>query len=345
MIHAFVIVGALVASLGQPATTPAPATSSPAPKAAPSPANTAPVRLGVLTFNLRYGTADDKANAWPNRKDQVFDILNDDRLEIIGLQEALRAQLDDIHGACPKLAEIGVGRDDGKTKGEYSAILYRTDKWKPTKSGNFWLSETPDVAGSKSWKTACTRICTWARFEKTTTSEDGKARIFWVFNTHMDHVSADARLNGAKLIAKHIAERGDDSPFVLTGDFNSGENEEAARFFLFPLANQSPVGALLDSFRLIHPEAEDINTYHGFDPTKLTGKKIDYILVPQGTDPIAAWIDRRFKQGPPIVCPSDHFPVGAIFDLPAHVVANMGVGAGGSPASGQSDQPAKTSGH
>jgi len=265
--------------------------------------------VGVLSFNIRYGTAPDKENAWPHRKGQVFDILNDDRLDFAGLQEALRAQLDDIHAACPKLGETGVGRDDGKTKGEYSAILYRTDRWKPVKTGTFWLSETPEVAGSKSWKTACTRICSWGRFERADTHA-----ILWVFNTHMDHVSAEARLNGAKLIAARIAKRGDAEPFVLTGDFNSGEDEEAARYFLSPptlTADSSHIGKLLDTFRVLRADDKEFNTFHAFDPTKKVGKKIDYILVPPDTKVIDAWIDRRSKDGR---APSDHFPVGAIIE-------------------------------
>jgi endonuclease/exonuclease/phosphatase family metal-dependent hydrolase len=359
----FIIAAAALACLGQspaprsePPASPPPAKSPAAPAAAPQPKTddippfVAPVRLGIVTFNIRYGTADDKANAWPNRKDQVFEILNDDHVEVFGLQEALRSQLDDIHGACPKLAEIGVGRDDGKTKGEYSAILYRTDKWKPTKSGTFWLSKTPDVPGSKSWKTACTRICTWARFQNASDTNDGKQRIFWVFNTHLDHVSADARLNGAKLIARRIAERGDNMPFVLTGDFNSGENEPAAQYFTFGKVgdDRSPLGPLVDTFRIVHPEALDVKTYHGFDPTQFVGKKIDYILTPQGIEPIAAWIDRRFKQGPPIVCPSDHFPVGAIFDLPSPLPPlnqDPQGGTGASPANEKPDEHTKNSGH
>jgi endonuclease/exonuclease/phosphatase family metal-dependent hydrolase len=228
-------------------------------------------------------------------------------------------QLDEIHTACPKLGEIGVGREDGKTKGEYSAILYRTDKWKPVKSGTFWLSEKPEEPGSKSWKTACTRVCTWAEMEQVNAKEGNAPRKFWIFNTHMDHISAEARLNGAKLIAKRIAERGDGMPFVVTGDFNSDEKEEAARYFTAPPVEgeaKSPIGPLLDTFRMVNPAAEDCCTFHAFDPTKRVGKKIDYILVQPGAATVSAWIDWRHVEGPPAVSPSDHYPVGAVVDLP-----------------------------
>jgi endonuclease/exonuclease/phosphatase family metal-dependent hydrolase len=307
----------LLAMLGQPNGN-VPASPAPDSKEA-AVSNDMPLRLGVVTFNIRYGTADDKENAWPKRKEQVFAILRDEHVEVFGLQEALRMQLDEIHAACPKLGEIGVGREDGKTKGEYSAILYRTDKLKPVKSGTFWLSEKPEEPGSKSWKTACTRVCTWARFEEMNAKEGRSPRAVWVFNTHMDHVSAEARLNGAKLIAKRIAERGDSTPFVVTGDFNSDEGHPAARYFTAPPMEgdgKSPIGVMLDTFRMVNPEAKDCCTFHGFHPTKQEGEKIDYILVQPGAMAISAWIDRRHVDGPPMVSPSDHYPVGAIVDLP-----------------------------
>ncbi len=302
------VIASFAAAVGQPS-----AGSGQLSADSPVAAQVAPLRVGVLTFNIRYGTAPDKENAWPKRKEQVFEILRDGRLEIVGLQEALRGQLDDIHAACPKLGEIGVGRDDGKAKGEYAAILYNTEKWRPGKSGTFWLSETPEKPGSMSWKTACTRVCTWARMEQVV--GEGKAgRVLWVFNTHLDHVSAEARLNGAKLIAKKITERGDSEPFVLTGDFNSGEDEEAAGYFLAPPSegeDKSPLGNLVDTFRVLHADAKEFGTFQEFDPKRIVGKKIDYVLVRPGTTVIESWIDRRNKEGR---TPSDHFPVGAIVE-------------------------------
>lgn len=288
-----------------------PATTVSAPQQVGAPAA---LRAGVLTFNIRYGTAPDGENAWPKRKELVFEILQDERLSVIGVQEALREQLDDIKRACPKLGEIGVGREDGKQDGEYSAILYRTDVWKPLKSGTFWLSETPEVPGSKSWKTACTRVCTWARLERVGCLEDGRPCVLWVFNTHMDHVSAEARLNGARLIAKRIGERGDSHPFVLTGDFNSNENEEAARYFTAPPREGkfvSPIGVLVDTFRVLHADDKEGGTFQEFDPKRTLGKKIDYVLVMPGTKVVESWIDRRSKDGR---APSDHFPVGAVVE-------------------------------
>ena len=135
-----------------------------------------------------------------------------------------------------------------------------------------------------------------------------------VYNTHMDHVSAEARLNGARLIAKRIGERGDSQPFVLTGDFNSGESEEAARYFIDPPREgkgASPIGPLADTFRVLHAEEKEFGTFQEFDPKRTLGKKIDYVLVTPGTKVIEAWIDRRSREGR---VPSDHFPAGAVVE-------------------------------
>jgi endonuclease/exonuclease/phosphatase family metal-dependent hydrolase len=120
--------------------------------------------LNVMTFNIRYGTANDGANHWKNRKEMVCDVLRKYRSDLVGVQEALRFQLDYIREEVPGYALIGVGREDGKTKGEYSAILYRSKRLEVNESGTFWLSDTPEIPGSITWGNACTRICTWGRF-------------------------------------------------------------------------------------------------------------------------------------------------------------------------------------
>ncbi|MEN6427543.1 MAG: endonuclease/exonuclease/phosphatase family protein [Phycisphaerales bacterium] len=120
--------------------------------------------LIVMTFNIRYGSADDKQDSWPNRREMVYDVLRRHDPDVVGLQEALRFQIDEIRAALPQYGEIGVGREDGKTEGEYSAILYRKDHLALDDSGTFWLSDTPEVPGSISWNSACRRVCTWGRF-------------------------------------------------------------------------------------------------------------------------------------------------------------------------------------
>lgn len=282
--------------------------------------------VGVLTFNIRYANRADGENAWAKRKGWVCEILSDERLGIIGVQEALRPQLDDIRAACPKLGEVGVGREDGKEKGEYAAILYHTDQWSVEKSGTFWLSEKPEEPGSKSWKTACTRVCTWALLKETAPREGKTARVVWVFNTHLDHESAEARANGVRLIARRIAdlageERKRGVPVIVTGDFNAGEQDAATRWLTAPPeaaagAETPPIGKLNDTYRTVHAAnrtegkaAEPVGTFNGFDVKKTGGEKIDYVLASPGVKVTDAWIDRRTRGGR---APSDHWPVGAV---------------------------------
>ena len=141
-----------------------------------------------MTFNIRYGTANDGDNNWANRKEMACDVLRRHNPDIVGLQEALRSQIDDIRAALPQYAEIGCGRDDGKTKGEYSAILYRKDRLDVNDCGTFWLSDTPEVPGSTTWGNKITRICTWGRF-----IPKDPGRPFYMFNTHFDHITQYSR--------------------------------------------------------------------------------------------------------------------------------------------------------
>jgi len=270
--------------------------------------------LLVMTFNIRYGTADDGENSWDKRKDLVFDVLRKNSPDIVGLQEALRSQIDDIRAALPEYGEIGVGRDDGKTGGEYSAILYKKDRLTVAQSGTFWLSDTPTVPGSKSWGNNITRISTWARLVP-----KGPGRAFYLFNTHLDHQSQPSREKSAVLLARRIAERERPDPVLVTGDFNAGEGNLAVRYLKGEISlaagagdsTQTPV-ALVDTFRVLHPDASEVGTFHSFNGSR-SNDKIDYILAQPGTQVLQAEIlhdnkDNRY--------PSDHFPVKAAIRLP-----------------------------
>ncbi len=182
--------------------------------------------LVVMTYNIRYGTANDGENSWANRKEMACDVLRRHNPDIVGLQEALRFQIDDIRAALPRYAEIGGGRDDGKTEGEYSAILYRKDRLDLDDSGTFWLSDTPETPGSITWGNACTRICTWGRFLRKDTRQ-----AFYLFNTHLDHVSQYSRDRSAVLLAQRIRDRKHADPVLVTGDFNAGEDNPVVRYF------------------------------------------------------------------------------------------------------------------
>ncbi len=266
--------------------------------------------LVVMTFNIRYGTADDKEDNWVNRREMVYDVLRRHDPDLVGLQEALRFQIDEIRAALPEYAEIGGGRDDGKTKGEYSAILYRQDRMGLSDCGTFWLSDTPQTPGSITWGNACTRICTWGRF---IVKDSGAA--FYHFNTHLDHVSQPSREKAIVLIARHIRDRVYPEPVLLTGDFNAGESNPIVRYLKgeqeLPAAGselaKNPT-VLVDTFRVLHANAREVGTFHSFNGDR-TRDKIDYIFALPGTKVLRAEIlrdnvDNRY--------PSDHFPVMAV---------------------------------
>ena len=146
------------------------------------------LQLRVMSFNIRYGTADDGENRWENRREMVFDVIRNYQPDVVGLQEALRFQIDQIREALPEYGELGVGRNDGKIKGEYAAILYRTARFNVDESSTFWFSDTPDVPNSKHWGNKTTRICTWARL-----TEKKSSKSFYFYNMHLDHRSQQSR--------------------------------------------------------------------------------------------------------------------------------------------------------
>ncbi len=169
-----------------------------------------PMPLRVLTFNLRYINPGDKgARTWLARRDQVGQVIREDKADIIGLQEAFRSMLDDVAARVPGYEEIGVGREDGKTEGEYAAILVRKDRFSVVESGTFWLSDTPEIPNSCTWKNRVTRICTWARLQDRNTN-----RIVNFYNTHLDHESQEAREKGLQSILVHLAKRDRSEPLT-----------------------------------------------------------------------------------------------------------------------------------
>jgi len=295
-------------------TAPLSATSSPDVPARDDPDSS----LIVMSFNIRYGTARDGDDAWPRRKHMVFDRIRDSKADVVGLQEALKSQIDELLIAMPEYSTVGVGRDDGKEAGEHSAILYRHGRLalepaspgasgKSTPAhGNFWYSDSPEQPGSKSWGNNITRICTWARFRDTKANH-----VFSVFNTHFDHESQPSREKSAALLKQRVAALHHDQPVIVMGDFNAGEKNAAIAAMLSTDSaaagkeSEPACPPLRDSFRVAHPEEREVGTFNGFKGTT-TGNKIDYIFVDERWDVLAASIDRTMPAGR---CPSDHFPV------------------------------------
>jgi endonuclease/exonuclease/phosphatase family metal-dependent hydrolase len=266
-----------------------------------------------MSFNIRYGTAQDGDNHWTARRDQLFDLVRAQNADIIGVQEALDSQIREITAAAPGYAVVGVGRDDAQAKGEYSAILFRTDRLHVAESGTFWFSDTPEVPASKSWGNNITRICTWARFI------DRDGRGFWHYNLHLDHQSQPSRERSTELLRRRIEARAlPREPVVVTGDFNVGEGNPALRSLV---AATRPEGGqtaapFLDTFRVVHPDERVVGTFTGFKFGQVNGDKIDYILVQPGTEVLSAGIIRTSRGDR---YPSDHFPVVARVRLPLEI--------------------------
>lgn len=177
-----------------------------------------PKAIRVMTFNIRYNEPRDGVNAWPNRKEKAAKAI-ESRADLCGVQEAQIGQLRDLEKLLPDFAWVGVGRTDGKEGGEFSAILYRRSRFKLLKTETFWLSQTPQTAGSMGWDAAFPRIVTWAKFSDLQTG-----KTFFHFNTHFDHRGETARLESAKLLVSKVHEIAARAPWVVTGDFNARES-------------------------------------------------------------------------------------------------------------------------
>ncbi len=265
--------------------------------------------LRLMSFNIRYGTADDGPDAWPERREMVFEVLRRFEADVVGLQEALRPQLDELGAALPGYAEIGVGRDDGKAAGEYSAILYRRGRFEVLDQGTFWFSDTPATPGSMTWGNRITRICTWARLR-----DRAGGASFYVYNLHLDHESQPSRERSALLLAERIRARAAPDPVIVMGDFNSGESNPAYRHLTGARALPDatvPAPPLADSYRLRQPDDTVVGTFHAFRGG-VTGEKIDHILVSPEWRVLDASIVRTSRDGR---FPSDHFPVTAVARL------------------------------
>ena len=254
--------------------------------------------LRIMSFNIRFGTAPDRDNSWVHRRGLAIGVIREHSPDVIGLQEALRFQIDELREEFPEYAELGVGRDDGQKAGEYSAILYRISELRPDTGGTFWFSDTPSIPGSMTWGNRYPRVCTWAIFrERTTESSVG------FFNLHWDHESQTSRERSAKLVIEAVNKYAAGMPKVVMGDFNAGEQNPAVLFVQ---------QYFRDSFRVLHEKDSLVGTYHAFQGVS-SGEKIDHIFIGPGLTVTAAAIIRTGLNGR---YPSDHFPVTATVCLP-----------------------------
>lgn len=229
--------------------------------------------INIATYNLRNDNSGDvkNGNGWQQRLPYICDLIEYHDFDIFGTQEGLHHQLENMKEALPSFDYIGVGRDDGKDKGEYSAIFYKKDKFELLDSGNFWLSENTENP-NLGWDAVCIRICSWGKFKDLVTGKD-----FYFFNLHTDHVGVKARREGAKLVLNKIKEIAGNTPTILTGDFNVDQRNES-----YALLNNSEL--LKDSYVLSPIKYANNGTFNAFDPNLKTNSRIDHIFVTDSFD-------------------------------------------------------------
>ncbi len=260
--------------------------------------------INVMSFNIRLNTTVDGDNQWTYRKDLAANLVKFYDTDIFGAQEVLHEQLTDFLDRLPNFDYVGVGRADGKTKGEYAPIFYNKDRFKVIKSGDFWLAENPDQVGVKGWDAACERVATWAILQ----DKKSKKKLFF-FNTHLDHMGKEARHEGAKLVLKKVTELADGLPIIVTGDFNATKEEDPIQV----LINPSDPAHLIDSRTVSDLVYGPEWSFHNFGRSPLNKRSIiDYIFI-KGNITVKKHAVLAESVGE--LYPSDHCPVFATIEL------------------------------
>lgn len=255
--------------------------------------------LNVATFNIRMPARTDTGNLWEDRASVVSNLIRFHEFDVFGIQEGFKTQLDDISAALPEYSRYGKGRDDGKDGGEHSPIFYRKDRFELIKSGDFWLSQTPDKPGLGWDATCCNRICTWVYLRDLKTKKK-----FYMFNTHYDHQGVIARKESSKLILSKIKAIAGKEPAILTGDLNGDRKSE----WYLEITNS---GILNDVHGKVKHPYENNGSMNEFKKPRSTAV-IDHIFMSEHFK-AKKWgilTDTYFGK-----FPSDHFPVIAVLEL------------------------------
>lgn len=259
------------------------------------------LQLRVATSNLRYMKANDGENGWEFRKERLASALASIGADVIGTQEGYAEQVEFLNKKLKGYKFVGVGREDGKKKGEHSAIYYNSKRFKAVSCGNFWLSETPDVP-SLGWDAACIRVASWAFLQEKSTGKK-----FFFVNTHLDHVGVLARRNGVALLCQKAKEIGGDCPMVITGDFNVYKESEDIQYI-------KNLG-LISVYDIAKEKKLQPASYHGFKEMSEVVKKyapeelpaiIDFIFINEGT---CSYYEIMDPKGPDGGFLSDHCPI------------------------------------
>ena len=264
----------------------------------------APIK--VMSFNIRNGMAKDGDNAWPLRQHFVVETIRTFDPDLLGLQEVHGFQAEFLKEQLPEYGFFGVAREADMVTGEYVPIMYKRDRFELEDTGYFWLSETPEVPGSKSWDSALPRLATWVMIKD---RKSGDKRLIFG-NTHFDHRGEVARLESAKLIRNRIDSVLPDIPVIAVGDFNT--HEKLQPYAELVTSNGNSGAPMIDTYRVIHPQARDLEgTFSAFSGERARNR-IDWILTSQGFMTLNAAINYTQEEGRN---PSDHYPVEAVVRL------------------------------
>jgi endonuclease/exonuclease/phosphatase family metal-dependent hydrolase len=247
----------------------------------------------IGSYNLRYANPNDTGNLWQDRAPVIVSLIRFHQFDILGIQEGLRNQLDDLTKDLPEFGRYGIGRDDGNAAGEHSAIFFNKHKFSLVEKGDFWLSETPEKP-SLGWDAAINRICSWVKL-----NENSSGKTFYVFNAHYDHRGVVAREESSKLVLKKIKEIAGSAPAIFMGDLNGDHSSKC-----YQLIAQS--GHLKDAYETSPIRYASNGSFNGFGNAIEKNNIIDHIFLTSSVSVLRHGILTDTYMGK---YPSDHFPV------------------------------------
>lgn len=261
--------------------------------------------LHVASYNVRYvkrGVSADHPDAWANREPVLARWLQAERPTVLAVQEALFPQVGAIeHALPPSYRSVGLGRDGG-TRGEFTSIFYASTRLTLVDFDFFWLSDTPNVIGSRAWGNTITRMVTEARFVDRVSGVE-----FAILNTHLDHLDAPSRTLAAQALVERITGAHSDVPVILAGDFNAAAGTSE------PFTLLCEGSGLQDSWVAAKRRlTAEYGTHPDYGRPVEGAERIDWILTSDRVEVLTAAIDPFTWRGQPA---SDHLPVQALVRL------------------------------
>ena len=256
--------------------------------------------IKVMTINVRYDNPEDSINAWPNRIPLLNRFISEEKPDILGLQEVLWHQYEVLDSVLKEYSSVGVGRDDGARGGEMNPVFFRKEKFDLIRTITFWLSDTPELPGSKGWGASLPRIVTWLELV-----DKIKHQHFYFFNTHFAHDSDSARIMSSRILLQQIEKIANDFPYIVTGDFNMLPYSTCYSILTGP---EESAPLLKDSYFVSERKpAGPAYTFNGFSDKPGSGR-VDYIFVKNGLRVLnQSTLVLKEKE----VFISDHWPVTA----------------------------------